>query len=348
MLRYLSHAYDKHVIFASEPMKELTNDEKLTILTENHNDITGHLGIQKTYKRILERHNWPNLLKDVEEFVKQCEICQQEKLTRIRGKEQAVIPDTPIDPNDKISMDIFGPLTKTKRGNQFILSIQDQLTKYLVLVPLKDQQAQSIIDQLLEHYIYIFSAPRTILTDQGTNFVSKLMETFEQAFKIKHIKTTSFHPQSNGSIERTHATIKDLLKTCMTDRQTEWDENLKLICMGYNTAVHETTGHTPFELTFGRNANMPSAIATTHNTTYKELVTLWKKRHQNYLENAHKIIQRNKERYARDQNRKILKTQTIFKLHDNVLIHNDHKTHKLDHVWLGPYTIEEMHALLQN
>ena len=64
-------------------------------------------------------------------------------------------------------MDIFGPLTKTEKGNQFILSIQDQLTKYLILTPLKDQQANSIINSLLEHYSYIFSTPKTILTDQG-------------------------------------------------------------------------------------------------------------------------------------------------------------------------------------
>ena len=69
------------------------------------------------------------MLKTVEDFVGQCETCQTEKLTRVRPKETPVITDTPLEPNDKIAMDIFGPLTKTKRENQFILSIQDQLTK---------------------------------------------------------------------------------------------------------------------------------------------------------------------------------------------------------------------------
>ena len=153
-------------------------------------------------------------------------------------------------------MDIFGPLIKTKQGNQFILSTQDQLTKYLVLIPLKDQTANLIINELLDHYVYIFSTPKSILTDMVRNFVCKLMDTFEEAFKIRHIKTTSFHPQSNGFLERTHAVVKDLIRTCTIDRQNDWDENLKLICMGYNTSVHETTGHTPFELTFGRQANV--------------------------------------------------------------------------------------------
>ena len=94
----------------------------------------------------------------------------------------------------------------TSKDNQYVLPIQDVLIKYLILISLPNQQAQTIIEKLMDHYIYIFSTPKAILTDQGANFVSKLMMEFEGAFKIKHIKTTSFHPQSNGSLERAHAT----------------------------------------------------------------------------------------------------------------------------------------------
>jgi transposase InsO family protein len=232
--------------------------------------------------------------KDVENFINACETCQQEKLTRIRSKETPIIPDIPINPNNKIAMDIFRPLTKTKNGNQFILSIQD-VTKYLVLIPLQNQQANSIINQLLKHYIYLFSAPKTILTDNGTNFVSKLMDAFENAFKIKHIKTTSFHPQSNGSIERTQGTVKDMIRTCCLDKRNEWDENLKLICISHS--VHETTGFTPFELTFGRTANMSaiSVISVTSNLTKEQLFKLWKNRHETYIRKAIEITNRNNE-----------------------------------------------------
>lgn len=340
MTRFLTTKFPQlKITFSLDPPREYTEIEKEQILKENHNEICGHLGIQRTLKRIQENHHWIGIEKNVEEFVKNCETCQREKLVRIRQKEEAVITDTPVEPNQKIAMDIFGPLTKTKKGNQFILSIQDQLTKYLVLVPLKDQQANSIISELLEHYVYIFSAPKQILTDQGANFVCKLMETFEQAFKIQHIKTTSFHPQSNGSLERTHSTIKDLIKTCTLDRQNDWDENLKLICMGYNTSVHETTGHTPFELTFGHKANMPSTISATPSITKEQLFKLWKTRHDTYIQKAIELTNRNKQRYLRDQNRRIIKLQTVFNTGDKVFMHNDHKRNKLDHEWLGPYEI---------
>ena len=77
------------------------------------------------------------------------------------------------------------------------------------------------------------------------------MELFENAFKMKYIRTTAFHPESSGSLERAHSVIKDLIRTCTAERQNQWDQNFKIISMGYNTVVHETTGFTPFELTFG-------------------------------------------------------------------------------------------------
>ena len=80
-----------------------------------------------------------------------------------------------------------------------------------------------------------------MLTDQGINFVSELISNFENLFKIKHIKTSTFHPQSNGSLERAHGVVKDLIKTAMEENHNDWDENLKLITMGYNTSVREGT-----------------------------------------------------------------------------------------------------------
>lgn len=341
MIRFLLKDYPgKPLLFAQYPNREYTAQEIKQILIENH-DNSQHQGENKTIERIKSKHYWKNLETDVTNYIKHCDICQRNKLTRIRPKEEAVITDTPSEPNDKIALDIIGPLNLTKQGNQFILSIQDCLTKYLLLVPLADQKAESIINSLINHYIYIFSSPKHILTDQGQNFVCKLMETFEKAFKIKLIKTTSFHPQSNGSLERTHGTIKDLLRTNIDENKNEWDEHLNYITMAYNTSVHTGTGYTPFELTFGREANMPSAISLTPKLTQNELFKLWKNRHQEYLQNAKRIIQKNKERYKRDQDRKI-RLKGIYNIGDLVLLHNDHKEHKLDKEWLGPYKILEV------
>ena len=331
MLIYFNDTY-KEITYAPNPILKLDESEILQTIKENHNDTVGHLGIQKTYQRIKDKFKIPGLFERVENFVKTCDTGQKEKLTRIRPKESPQVSDTPLHPNDKIAMDIIGPMTKTKRGNQYILSIHDELTKYLILVPLKTQRTESIINALIEHYIYIFSAPKTILTDQGQNFVSDLMTKFEEAFKIKNVKTTSFHPQSNGSLERTHASVKDLIRTALHDNDKEWDEVLNFICLGYNTAKHEGTGFSP----------LPSAMSIFPTFTYDDMYSLWQKQLNKYWETAHKTLIQNKQRYKRDQERKIVKTQTVFRKGDFVLIHNDHKRDKLDIEWLEPYRINDV------
>ena len=93
----------------------------------------------------------------------------------------------------------------------------------------------------------------------------------------------TFHTQSNGSLQRAHVVVKDLLKTAIADNCTECDLNLKIFCMAYNITAHETTGYTPFKLTFGRRANLPSTLATIPSLSHDELVILLEKSHKNYI-----------------------------------------------------------------
>ena len=168
------------------------------------------------------------------------------------------------------------------------------------------------------------------------------MQKYEEAFKIKHIKTTSFYPQANRSLERTHAVIKDMLRTTQAERNEERDEILDFCCLAYNTMVHEATGFTPFELTFEHKANLPSSISQNPKRTYEDEVLFRKKEWDSRLSRARDTLIKSKQRYKRDQERKIVKAQTIFRQVDNALIHNDHKTNKLDSEWLGLYVIEEV------
>ena len=83
-------------------------------------------------------------MKRIQQDVESCDTCQTSKTTRIRPREKPCITDTPLEPNNKIAIDLLGPLKKAKKGNQYILSIHDDLTKYLILVSLKTQQTETI------------------------------------------------------------------------------------------------------------------------------------------------------------------------------------------------------------
>ena len=163
----------------------------------------------------------------IKKYVQSCPICQLQKTTRIKNQAKSILPDIPLTPYEKLALDICEPLPETQKGNRYILSMQDRLTRYTVLVPLQNESTNSIIEAIIDHYIYTFGAPKTILSDQGSNFLSELMTQFENALNIWHIKTTAFHPQSNENIEIMHSTLVNLIKTSIAENNKQWYENSK-------------------------------------------------------------------------------------------------------------------------
>ena len=168
-----------------------------------------------------------------------------------------VITGTPGKVFDKIALDLVGPLSKTKNGFEYILKMQDQLFKFCLAVPLKDTLATTIADVFVKKFICLFGAPRVVLTDQGQHFLSKLMQRISKRFKIKKMRTTAFHPQSNDSLERSHHALGEFLKQ-YTSVDQEWDEWLKIAILNFNTCVSESTKRTLYEVVFGKLARLPS------------------------------------------------------------------------------------------
>lgn len=120
-----------------------------------------HFGENKSIQRARELGVWKNMDGDIVDYIKKCNTCQTQKLTRIKRKCEAIILDSPTEPNEKIAMDIFGPLPVTSESNEYILSIQDLLTKYLILIPLIDTHAETIIEKLFDLYITFLDLQNT-------------------------------------------------------------------------------------------------------------------------------------------------------------------------------------------
>lgn len=252
------------------------NEERNEIINENHSGIIGgHKGVNKTYNRIRMNYYWGTLKQDIQKFIQRCKICQLKKLTRIKTKQPMIITDTPGAAFDKISMDIVGPLPTTPTGHTHILTIQDLLTKYSIAVPLRSTNSLNIANAFMKNFICIYGAPRALLTDQGSNFLSSLMRNLAKKLKIKQFRTTAYHPQSNGSIERSHHVLMEYLRT-QIDEERNWNKYIHLAMFSYNTSVHESTKHTPFELVFGRIPRLPSStipLEENLDLTYKEYLT---------------------------------------------------------------------------
>ena len=146
-------------------------EQRNSLIEEAHSSaLGGHKGVTKTYNRIRQKYFWENMKLDIQKYIQVCLQCQLKKLVRVKTKNPMVITDTPGVAFEKISMDIVGPLPVTKSGNECILTIQDNLTKYSLAIPLPNQQASTIADAFVKRFICIFGSPKGVLTDQGTNF----------------------------------------------------------------------------------------------------------------------------------------------------------------------------------
>ena len=100
----------------------------------------------------------------------------------------------------------------TQKLNEYILTIQDNFTKYSLAMPLPNSLASTIADALVKKCICIFGSPRAVLTDQGNNFLNNLIRRSGKIFRNRQFKITAFHSQSNGSLERSHHVLAEYLK----------------------------------------------------------------------------------------------------------------------------------------
>lgn len=295
-------------IFNTAKITPKNQEEVKTILIECHNSkLSGHYGFNKTYSKIKERYNWTNMKSDIRKYIKNCHSCQLNKTNFKPTKQPMEITTTAEAPFERIAFDVVGPLPLTESGNRFIITTQDDLTKFSFAFATPNHEAKTIANRLTTIFTS-FGIPKTYLTDQGADFMSNLMKELSALFKTKHLATSPYHPQTNGALERSHLTLKDYLKHYIKDNQTDWDEYLPFATFSYNTSVHKSTNYTPYELLFGKKAYLPSSIVQEPklNYTYDDYI----KSLQSKLNTSFKIARENithsklksKENYDRDIN----------------------------------------------
>lgn len=125
------------ILVCKGTLKYVPESERNAIFYELHNSpIRGHRGVSKTYYRIRQNYYWENLKEDIQRRIQQCLGWQLKKLVRLKTKQPMIITDIRGTTFDDITMDIVGPLPKTRGGNEYILTMQDQLSKLCLAVPL--------------------------------------------------------------------------------------------------------------------------------------------------------------------------------------------------------------------
>lgn len=293
-----------------------------SLLKTNHDDPkASHGGIAKTLARIKTQHYWPSMGKDIKDYVRKCEICQVTKYPSITMRHEMGQKKEVTRPWEMVSIDLIGPLPRSKKGNTYCLVIIDVFTKFTLLHPINKPTSNKIIQFLEEQVFLMYGVPYVAIQDNGSQFISKNYKKLLADYDVKPWFVASYHPQPN-SVERMNRTVKTAIRAYVSSDHREWDIQLPQIGCAIRTALHQSTKFTPYFLNFGQEM-----VTSGINHIVTDKLTTLTKNPSDRLENLTKVRKQVTENLAKAyesySKRYNLRSRTIvFKPGDIVLKRN--------------------------
>ena len=321
------------------------------VLKQLHDHVAsgGHLGPEKTLSKVRVRFYWVGQRKDIERWCQTCTKCASRKSPiPTRRAPLSLVPCS--FPFQRVAMDILGPLPQTPRSNRYILVISDYFSKWVEAFPMENMEALTVAKILVNEFITRFGVPEVIHTDQGRNFESTLIKDLCSLLGIEKSRTSPYHPQSDGLVERFNRTLLNMLCTAANNHGQDWDVMLPNLLMAYRSSVHATTKFTPFQMLFGRQIKLPVDLMfgtpeTEGITCQSQYVNDLRLRLENCYRMARENISleqlRQKSQYDKKQ------AGSVFQIGDLVWLYNPVKktnrgSRKLYRPWQGPFKIIEI------
>ena len=231
------------------------------ILQQAHGERwTAHLGVKRTMARLRETHFWHDMRTDVKSWLAQCGVCNRAKGPGGRTRRNPMTIVRSGTPFERITINMYGPLPETARGNSKILVITCYFTKWVEAYALPDETAETVAEALVNDFVSRYGTPISIHSDQGRNFENTLFQEVCRLLGICKTRTTAYHPEGNGMVDRFNRTMGAMIRSLIGDEHDNWDKILPLILMAYRSSVHEITQQTPHMMLFGREMTVPLAL----------------------------------------------------------------------------------------
>eukprot|EP00096_Caligus_rogercresseyi_P014192 TRINITY_DN6705_c0_g1_i1.p1 TRINITY_DN6705_c0_g1~~TRINITY_DN6705_c0_g1_i1.p1 ORF type:complete len:388 (-),score=0.04 TRINITY_DN6705_c0_g1_i1:96-1259(-) len=220
-----------------------------------------HPGFKGTLRQISKSFAWPNLRADVKAWTEGCVPCQRNKVTT----HPRPAGPTPFVKNPKrfsvVHVDLVGPLPLSN-GLRNLLTILDRATRWIEAIPLQDTRAETIVTIFFSGWVARFVVPQTIHSDRGPQFTGSLWGHLGQLLGVKNLFTTSYHPESNGIIERFHRTLKTSLAARISQEGESWVKALPFVLLGLRSSTPCIPGSelSPLHLLLGEAPRLPLTL----------------------------------------------------------------------------------------
>ena len=187
-------------------------------------------------------------------WIRRCYTCQARRCARSTIRWPLISLPLPSRRGQMVSFDLLGPLPETKNGNVYVLLVVDLFSRHAEGYAMtKDEEtARGCVLRTVDDYIPQRGCPHTFLSDRGTEFISEVIRAVYETLGTVKKFTSSYHPQTNGMVERFNHTLCQMLSYLIPDVQKNWDGMLMHAVAAHNNSVSKGTGLAPNEVHFGR------------------------------------------------------------------------------------------------
>ena len=236
------------------------------MFTQVHRHRTaGHFGITATVRRANRYFYAPGMSEYIKREVTACADCLG-KVTKVNLKAGVHIPKRGSYVMECLNVDLVGPLPVTQDGKKYILTVEDQYSRFCQAYPLANKTTQTVANTLMDRWVATFGAPYSIHSDRGTEFTSEVFGALMKLLNVRKSTTPPYSPQSN-SIERFHRSLNAIMRVYLDREDVGWSKHLPCAVLAYNSKCHSSTGATPAMAFMGRELKLPLDLIVTLPTS---------------------------------------------------------------------------------
>ncbi|OWZ05016.1 hypothetical protein PHMEG_00022969 [Phytophthora megakarya] len=310
-----------------------------TVIYYCHTDLFSlHSDTTKTIDKVRKHAYWQGWKRDAIEYVRACSVCDSGKGYRLwrNGLMQRMPVYDLSPPFSLVVVDAIGPLVTTPRDNKYILAFADHFTRWVEAFPVKKLNTVTFVNSMVDEVVSRRGVPERLLSDRGPNFISNLAQSFYQTLRIKNLFGASYHPQTQGLVERFNGRLGFVSPSCT-------------VRVPYLN--HESLGDSSFFSLYGRDPILPLDLAflNTSSDWKSNEVAAYRRKLFLSMRDSRRMVERQllkaQSRHARSLEDQV---PVAFAEGDAVWVYQyfrarcgECKTKKLAFSWHGPYRVVE-------